>query len=162
VKTDRDTTSKKLSERAYLSVAGKAIIGLVGGVILLPIMIYRSCEPKYVRPQQDIWVEKLVVDSFKILAPAQRPVYLVSLGINPGNADSLALLLGNRISGFNYAKPFNQIDLERIDSTTHERINAYRADTSYKLYTFTTDSSKMNFIVAIKDSFVRDVVFNIP
>ena len=148
-----------LSNRAYLSMLGKGIIGLVGGLVLLFITISRSREnnkPKLYNDKTN-WVENAIIEKATLPDSASRFKYFKIKGYGGKEIDSEIMFIYKRCKGGSLLKELKNNEVDSILSANKIILSSNLSDMNdWVFYVKSIDSA--DFLLVIKDSLIAETV----
>jgi hypothetical protein len=156
---DNKNISETLAERAYLSVAGKAVIGLMGGIILTIIGFFRREHNETVL--QDIhrphtWIKMEILDPPMAL---ENNTYIfkhyASLGIDSQEAIWINKYIKEMTAHAGLVFPLTPIEIDSVNKLLHTNI-----DTQWTVRA--NDLNGRSFILVVKDKKIQNIISDRP
>ena len=148
----------ELGRRAQLSMLGKGIIGLLGGVIILFVTWIRTCNK-----DNSVELESPGVQWFNqhfrpsdTLDSNKRITHFGELGVRPEVADSIAEFIASRRVGGSIAHELNKKEIDSLNKA----LNLFlpNADSKNKMLFFVQSLKREDYIVITKDSLIENIV----
>lgn len=145
-----------LAKRAELSVVGKAFIGVVGGIVLLFLTLFKKCnerEDDFI-PLMDKWVEYNVLDPITLLDSNKRVRHFKKLGVQENQIDSIGEFMFWRLKG---GKIIHSLNHQEVDSLKKLHQSVFKKDMTSIKYYYIKSIDSSDFIIGIKDSLIFDL-----
>lgn len=152
-----DKFKENLAQRAQLSIKGKAIIGLAGGVIILISVWFKTCnnhDSVLLETPNVTWIS-YVLDSAIPLDSINRVVYFVKLGIAVHEADSIATLISNRNKNGTNISELDKIKIDSLNRTF--KLSIPMPDSNSMIFYIKSLESK-DYILVMKDSLINKII----
>ena len=114
----RKNLMDELGRRAQLSMLGKGIIGLLGGVIILFVTWIRTCNKDNSVELESPgvqWFNHNILDPAITLDSNKRFTHFSELGIKPEVADSIAEFIASRRVGGSIAHELNKMEIDSLN-----------------------------------------------
>ncbi|OSZ82651.1 hypothetical protein CAP35_05140 [Chitinophagaceae bacterium IBVUCB1] len=154
---DKKNIKEELARRAELSLVGKAIIGIVGGVMLL-LLGLRTCSKR-----EDIqldtsnvkWLSQSILDLAITLDSSKKAAHLIKFGVDAKIADSIATLICTRNKG---GVIIRELDSQEIDSLNNaNNFPVSIPDNTYNVF-YVQSLKDDDYVIVIKDSLIKDII----
>ncbi len=150
---------EELANRAQLSLTGNAIIGIIGGTLIMLITWFKTCQKNEDVPLETSnvqWFKQKILYLAITLDSNKRLNYFSKLGISPQTVDSVVDLMAFRSQegAFVYEIYKHQIDsLNNIFelSIPIENLNN-------QLFFYVESLKQADYIVVIKDSLIQKII----
>ena len=152
-----DKFKENLAQRAQLSIKGKAIIGLAGGVIILISGWFKTCnnhDSVLLETPNVTWIS-YVLDSAIPLDSIKRVVYFVKLGVAVHEADSIATLISNRNKNGTNISELDKIKIDSLNRTF--KLSIPMPDSNSMIFYIKSLESK-DYILVMKDSLINKII----
>jgi hypothetical protein len=149
---------QKLGKRSYKSLVGNAVIGVIGGVIIWVITLFRG-EPKTYKMSLENWISVNLIDpSTSSLNYTELRKYYLSRVVDSSRIDTIINILKTNSEGGATVSEFQNKRI--LDSVLHSNSinNLDNGTQNQHSYYYINSLEHTDFLMVLKDSLIDNVI----